>query len=120
MVFSGLVIAWRFATCPTSFSQSFVNATTEGVVKPPSSFWITLTSEPSITATQEFVVPKSMPIILLIQLPPFAMPKYGHAVAIVNLPLDDEISNKRDQCHLEVLKCQFMSMCANNAESILS
>ena len=57
-MFSGLVIAWRFATCPTSRSPVLVNATTDGVVRPPSSFGITLGSPPSITATQELVVPK--------------------------------------------------------------
>jgi len=39
-----------------------VNATTEGVVLEPSAFSITLAVLPSITATQEFVVPKSIPI----------------------------------------------------------
>ena len=34
-VFSGLVTAWRFATCPTSRSPSFVNATTDGVIREP-------------------------------------------------------------------------------------
>src|SRR5260364_280476 len=35
----------------------------DGVVRPPSAFSITLTCLPSITATQELVVPRSMPII---------------------------------------------------------
>src|SRR5580700_3344502 len=69
-VFSGLVMACRFATCPTSRSPVLVKPTTEGVVRPPSSFGITLGSPPSITATQEFVVPRSIPIILLIIHPP--------------------------------------------------
>ena len=38
MVFSGLVTACRFATWPTSRSPSFANATTDGVVRPPSAF----------------------------------------------------------------------------------
>ncbi len=33
MVFSGLVMAWRLATCPTSRSPLLVNATTDGVVR---------------------------------------------------------------------------------------
>ena len=37
--------------------------TTEGVVRLPSLFAITTGSLPSNTATQEFVVPKSIPII---------------------------------------------------------
>src|SRR5215469_9255563 len=64
MVFSGLVIAWRLATCPTSRSPVLVKATTDGVVRPPSSLAMTLGSPPSITATQELVVPRSIPIIL--------------------------------------------------------
>src|SRR5713226_4700470 len=66
MVFSGLVTAWRLATWPTRRLPSFANATTEGVVRPPSEFVITVGSPPSMTATTEFVVPKSIPIILLI------------------------------------------------------
>src|SRR5258706_7033284 len=41
-------------------------ATTEGVVRPPSWFGITTGSPPCMTATTEFVVPKSIPMILLI------------------------------------------------------
>jgi hypothetical protein len=43
-----------------------VNATTDGVVRPPSELVITVGSPPSITATTELVVPKSIPMILLI------------------------------------------------------
>src|ERR1700733_8319419 len=68
MVFAGLVIAWRFATWPTSRSPLLVKATTDGVVRPPSSLAITLGSPPSITATTELVVPRSMPIIFAIVL----------------------------------------------------
>jgi hypothetical protein len=39
-----------------------VKATTDGVVRDPSAFSITFGVFPSITATQELVVPKSMPI----------------------------------------------------------
>ncbi len=38
-----------------------VNATTEGVVLAPSAFSMTLACLPSMTATQELVVPRSMP-----------------------------------------------------------
>src|ERR1700722_12273174 len=65
-VFSGFVTAWRFATCPTRRSPVLVIATTEGVVRPPSWFGITTGSPPCITATTELVVPRSIPIILLI------------------------------------------------------
>ena len=64
-VFSGLVTAWRFAGSPTRRSPELVKATIEGVVRPPSAFSMTLASLPSITATHEFVVPRSMPITLL-------------------------------------------------------
>src|SRR5512145_1984650 len=62
-VFCGLVTACRFATCPTSRSPSLVNATTDGVVRPPSAFGMTTGSPPSMTATTELVVPRSMPMI---------------------------------------------------------
>src|SRR3981081_2650592 len=64
IVFSGLVMSLRFATCPRSRSPVLVKATTEGVVLPPSSLGMTLGSPPSMTATTEFVVPRSMPIVL--------------------------------------------------------
>ena len=67
-VFSGLVMAWRRATCPTSRSPSLAKATTEGVVRPPSELGITAGSPPSITATTELVVPRSIPMILPISL----------------------------------------------------
>src|SRR5687767_461399 len=66
MVFCGLVIAWRLAGSPTLRSPFFRNATTEGVVRLPSSLAITTGSLPSITATQLFVVPRSIPIIFAI------------------------------------------------------
>ena len=65
-VFSGLVTACLLAGCPINFSFSSVNATTDGVVLAPSVFSKTLACVPSIMATHEFVVPKSIPIILLI------------------------------------------------------
>ena len=64
-VFSGFVTAWRFATCPTSRSPDFVKATTDGVMRPPSGLVITTGSPPSMTATTELVVPRSIPMILL-------------------------------------------------------
>ncbi len=41
---SGLVTAWRFASCPTSRSPVFVNATTDGVVRDPSELAMTVGS----------------------------------------------------------------------------
>ena len=59
---SGVVTAWRLAGWPTRRSPSSVKATMEGVVRAPSAFSMTLGVDPSITQTQEFVVPRSMPI----------------------------------------------------------
>ena len=67
IVLSWLVTAWRFAVTPTRRSPpSFANATTEGVVRAPSAFAITTASPFSIVATQEFVVPRSIPITFAI------------------------------------------------------
>src|SRR5918995_7434170 len=63
-VFSGFVIACRLATWPTSRSPLFAKATTDGVMRAPSAFVMTCGSPPSMTATTEFVVPRSMPMIL--------------------------------------------------------
>src|SRR3989338_4625353 len=59
----GLTIACLLATLPTTFLTGLA---TEGIVFSPSALWITLGFPPSITATAEFVVPKSIPTILLI------------------------------------------------------
>src|SRR6185369_10463284 len=64
MVLVGLVTAWRLASWPTSRSPVLVNATTDGTVRPPSADGMTVGSPPSMTATTEFVVPRSMPMIL--------------------------------------------------------
>ena len=64
-VFSGFVTACRLATWPTRRSPDFVKPTTDGVIRLPSGFVMTTGSPPSITATTELVVPRSMPIILL-------------------------------------------------------
>src|SRR6202049_562704 len=66
-VFSGLVTAWRFADWPTRRSPDSVNATIDGVVRAPSLFSMTLAALPSMTATHEFVVPRSIPITLLMK-----------------------------------------------------
>src|SRR5512147_2336971 len=61
MVFSALVIAWRRAAWPTRRSPVCAKPITDGVVRVPSAFAITIGSSPSITATHEFVVPRSIP-----------------------------------------------------------
>src|SRR5271165_1564360 len=68
IVFWGLVTAWRLAIVPTRRSPDAVNATTDGVVRPPSAFSITVGSPPSRTAMHELVVPRSIPIVLPISL----------------------------------------------------
>ena len=47
-MFSGFVIAWRFATWPTRRSPFLVNATTDGVIRPPSAFAMIVGSPPSM------------------------------------------------------------------------
>ena len=68
-VFSGFVTACRLATWPTSRSPDLVKPTTDGVIRLPSGLVMTTGSPPSITATTEFVVPRSIPIILLMSVP---------------------------------------------------
>ena len=63
-VFCGLVTAWRLATVPTRRLPSCAKATTDGVVRPPSTFSMTVGSPPSRTAMHEFVVPRSIPMVL--------------------------------------------------------
>src|SRR5437588_8883979 len=67
-VYSGLVTACRFAAWPTRRSPSAVKATIDGVVRAPSAFSMTLGLAPSMTATQELVVPRSMPMTFAIVL----------------------------------------------------
>jgi hypothetical protein len=66
IVLSGFVMLWRLAGCPTRTSPLSVKATIDGVVLAPSAFSMTFAALPSMTATQELVVPRSMPIALLI------------------------------------------------------
>src|SRR5207244_2911412 len=61
MVFSGLSTACRLANWPTRRSPVLANPTTDGVKRLPSLLMITVGLPPSITATTEFVVPRSMP-----------------------------------------------------------
>jgi len=61
-------MAWRFAGSPTFRSPPSMKAMMEGVVRLPSAFVMTTGSLPSMTETQLFVVPKSIPMILLIAL----------------------------------------------------
>src|ERR1700709_1364886 len=83
MVFSGLVTACRLAGCPTSRSSSSVKATIEGVVRAPSAFSMTRGALPSIIATQELVVPRSIPMTLPMVYPLF----HGRPVEPYKAPL---------------------------------
>jgi hypothetical protein len=62
-VFSGFMTAWRFAVTPTRRSPFGLNATTLGIVRVPSAVEITTGSPPSMTATTELVVPRSIPTV---------------------------------------------------------
>src|SRR4051812_44799851 len=55
-------MACRFATWPTRRSPLLVNATTDGVIRPPSAFGMIVGSPPSMYATAELVVPRSIPM----------------------------------------------------------
>src|SRR5438876_109753 len=84
-VFCGFVTACRFATWPTSRSPSLVNPTTDGVVRPPSAFGMTTGSPPSMTATTELVVPRSIPMTL-------------SAIA-ASIKVNDEVGYPADAAH---------------------
>ena len=58
---STLVTAWFLADWPTRTSPFLANATTDGVVREPSEFAMTVGSPPSRTVTTELVVPRSIP-----------------------------------------------------------
>src|SRR5690606_4980285 len=93
MVLSLLVTAWRLAGWPIMRSPSLVNATIEGVLRSPSEFSTTLGLPPSITATHELVVPRSIPITLAIDVPhiPFTV---GHRA--VGLPSRGKAGRRLD------------------------
>jgi hypothetical protein len=65
-VCSGLVTCWCFAIWPTNRSPLSVKPTTDGVSREPDELINTFGVLPSITETTEFVVPKSIPIILFV------------------------------------------------------
>src|SRR6185436_20535423 len=64
IVRSGFVMAWRFATSPTSTSPDLEKPTTDGVVRPPSALGMTVGSPASRTLTTLLVVPRSIPTAL--------------------------------------------------------
>ena len=70
-VLSGFSTAWRFAGSPTKI-PSFVKATTDGNIFPPyalpSALGMILGAPPSMHAASELVVPRSIPMILAIDI----------------------------------------------------
>src|SRR5438093_10368927 len=97
---SGLVIAWRLATSPTSTSPVLEKPTTDGVVRPPSALGTTVGSPASRTATTELVVPRSMPTALGMGAPPLGTlsdeVNYNEVECdIVNLALTPDYSRRR-------------------------
>src|SRR5207244_6499400 len=98
----GFVMAWRFATWPTRISPSLVNATTEGVRRLPSWLGMTTGLSPSITATTELVVPRSMPITLPMPKPPACRDAGRSGAAADHVwigPCDDLPPPLRGYCH---------------------
>src|SRR5690625_3565504 len=73
IVRSTLVTAWRLAISPTRTSSDLLKATTDGVVRAPSAFAMTVGSPPSSTLTTELVVPRSIPTALPMSFPPFRL-----------------------------------------------
>lgn len=63
IVFSVFSAAWFFAASPTRRSPDEVNATYDGVIRFPISFGIISIWPPREIAAQEYVVPRSIPII---------------------------------------------------------
>src|SRR5260221_3918185 len=66
MVPFGFKIACRLASWPTSRSPCGVKATTDGVVRDPSAFGITVGLPCSVAAMTELVVPRSIPTAIAI------------------------------------------------------
>ena len=97
MVRSGLVMAWRLATSPTSTSPVLEKPTTDGVVRPPSALGMTTGSPASRTLTTELVVPRSIPTALAMSLLPLCLSALVPVVPEVRwsrlrVPVDDKYS----------------------------
>ena len=99
-----LVTACRLATWPTRRSLFLEKATMDGVVLPPSELGITTASPPSITATQEFVVPRSIPMTLDISIPPLLW-LWGYFIHIISTECEFRQNCKiRICCNFEHLR----------------
>src|SRR6266516_4787908 len=96
---SGLVIAWRLAGWPTRRSPSSLKATIDGVVRMPLAFWMTFAVLPSITATHEFVVARSIPMTFPMVLISFFLRQVGWALtAHQSKPPNDQMLAILRQC----------------------
>src|ERR1700722_13969062 len=83
MVPFGFRIACRRASWPTRRSPWEVKATTDGVVRAPSAFGITVGLPPSLTAITELVVPRSIPTALaIVASSPVTAPRRVRSAAI--------------------------------------
>src|SRR5215469_12652671 len=100
MVFSGFTAACRRAKLPTRRSPDLVNATTEGVVREPSLLAITVGWPPSMTATQELVVPRSIPIILPIVLTRTSLGNLSTGRVIYSRASTESPGHRPDLAHL--------------------
>src|SRR5450759_2432630 len=96
-----LVTACRLAISPTRTSPFLANATTDGVVRPPSALAMIVGSPPSRTATAELVVPRSMP-----------------TARAISYLLYDEWSGEQS-CYCPPL-CFFMTQCARDRPELSS
>src|SRR5580693_7838558 len=83
MVPFGFRIACRRASWPTRRSPWGVKATTDGVVRAPSAFGITVGLPASLTAITELVVPRSIPTAFaIVASSPVTAPRRGRSAAI--------------------------------------
>ena len=114
----------------------FLNDTTDGVVRLPSGFAIIFDSVPSRTATAEFVVPKSIPMILDICFSPFYFNFYFAFLSFIHSFLsfrtsfqlcydtrsrnrfyfDDELVRRLGKRHSD---CRFLTSCFSNRQNCL-
>src|SRR5271170_866408 len=93
----------RLATWPTRRSPPLVIATTDGVVLAPSWFGITTGSPPCITATTELVVPRSIPIILLMD----SAPNWRHTPSVGSHGLRNNAIIHIECCIVKFLVCLY-------------
>ncbi len=77
MVCSGLVTAWRFAICPTSFSPEAAKPAIDGVVRDPEALAMICGSPRSSVATQDAGKIAGLNVLRIINEPTAAALAYG-------------------------------------------